>query len=83
MARKHVAAIGRMPDVEIAIVAGGDPSDTADSAEELAIHDWTLDLDDREFFDAIAQGREPNASVGQALETMKVLDWIDSTISRP
>lgn len=46
IARKHVAAIGRMQDVEIAIVAGGDPSDTADLAEEFAIPDWTLDLDD-------------------------------------
>jgi len=46
IARKHVAAIGRMQDVEIAIVAGGDPSDTASFAEELAIPDWTLDLDD-------------------------------------
>ena len=41
-----------------------------------------IERQDREFFDAIAQGREPNASVGQALETMKVLDWIDSTINR-
>jgi 2-hydroxy-4-carboxymuconate semialdehyde hemiacetal dehydrogenase len=42
-----------------------------------------IERQNREFFDAIAQGREPNASVGQALETMKVLDWIDSTMTRP
>jgi len=45
IARKHVAALGRMQDVEIAIVAGGDPSDTAEFAEEFSIPDWTLDLD--------------------------------------
>ena len=45
IARKHVAALGRMQDVEIAIVAGGDPSDTTEFAEEFSIPDWTLDLD--------------------------------------
>jgi len=82
MAGEHVAAIGRMPDVEIAIVAGGDPSDTANFAAEFAIADWTLDLDDREFFDAIAQGRALNPCVAQVFETMKVLDCINSTITR-
>ncbi|RXJ72821.1 oxidoreductase [Veronia nyctiphanis] len=39
-----------------------------------------IELQDREFFAAIREGREPNASVNQALAAMKVLDRIDNVL---
>jgi len=39
-----------------------------------------IELQDREFFAAIKEGREPNASVAQALPAMQVLDRIEKTL---
>ena len=39
-----------------------------------------IELQDREFFAAIREGREPNASVAQALPAMQVLDRIEKTL---
>ncbi|MDH3537219.1 MAG: Gfo/Idh/MocA family oxidoreductase [Gammaproteobacteria bacterium] len=36
-----------------------------------------IELQDREFFAAIREGREPNASVQQALSTMQILDQLE------
>ena len=39
-----------------------------------------IELQDREFFAAIAEGREPNSSVHQALSAMRVLDTIENSL---
>lgn len=39
-----------------------------------------IERQDREFFSAIAESREPNASVAQALEAMRVLDRLEKTL---
>jgi 2-hydroxy-4-carboxymuconate semialdehyde hemiacetal dehydrogenase len=39
-----------------------------------------IELQDREFFAAIREGREPNASVQQALATMRVLDRLEKAL---
>ncbi len=39
-----------------------------------------IELQDREFFAAIAEGREPNASGAQALTTMETLDRLERTL---
>jgi 2-hydroxy-4-carboxymuconate semialdehyde hemiacetal dehydrogenase len=39
-----------------------------------------IELQDREFFAAIHEGREPNASVQQALAAMEVLDRLDKAL---
>ena len=39
-----------------------------------------IELQDREFFSAIDEGREPNASVAQALTTMETLDRLEQTL---
>jgi 2-hydroxy-4-carboxymuconate semialdehyde hemiacetal dehydrogenase len=41
-----------------------------------------IELQDREFFAAIKEGREPNASVTQALPAMQVLDRIEKTLDQ-
>ena len=39
-----------------------------------------IELQDREFFSAIKEGREPNASVGQVLPAMQVLDRLEKSM---
>lgn len=39
-----------------------------------------IELQDREFFSAIDEGREPNASVAQALTAMETLDRLEQTL---
>jgi len=39
-----------------------------------------IELQDREFFSAIAQGREPNASVAQCLPAMRTLDELERSM---
>ena len=39
-----------------------------------------IELQDREFFAAIREGREPNASVGQALGAMQTLDRLEKSL---
>lgn len=40
-----------------------------------------IELQDREFFSAIDEGREPNASVAQALTSMRTLDRLEQTLA--
>jgi 2-hydroxy-4-carboxymuconate semialdehyde hemiacetal dehydrogenase len=42
-----------------------------------------IELQDREFFAAIHTGREPNASVAQALPAMRTLGRLDSQLNQP
>ena len=39
-----------------------------------------IELQDREFFAAIKEGREPNASVAQCLSAMRTLDKIEKSL---
>jgi 2-hydroxy-4-carboxymuconate semialdehyde hemiacetal dehydrogenase len=39
-----------------------------------------IELQDREFFSAIAQGREPNASVAQVLPCYQVLHQLEQQL---
>ncbi|MFQ5564530.1 MAG: Gfo/Idh/MocA family oxidoreductase [Parvularculaceae bacterium] len=41
-----------------------------------------IELQDREFFAAIKEGREPNASVAQCLPAMQTLDRLDQCLNR-
>ncbi len=41
-----------------------------------------IELQDREFFSAIKEGREPNSSVHQVLPTMRVLDKLEAQVGR-
>ena len=40
-----------------------------------------IELQDREFFAAIAEGREPNASVAQVLDCYRVLDRLERQLA--
>lgn len=40
-----------------------------------------IERQDREFFEAIAQGREPNSSVGQCLDAMRTLDRLEKSLN--
>jgi 2-hydroxy-4-carboxymuconate semialdehyde hemiacetal dehydrogenase len=41
-----------------------------------------IELQDREFFAAIKEGREPNSSVQQVLPAMQVLDQLEHCVGR-
>ena len=41
-----------------------------------------IELQDREFFAAIAEGREPNASISQCLPAMETLDTLEQCLNR-
>lgn len=41
-----------------------------------------IELQDREFFAAIQEGREPNSSVAQVLPAMRVLDQLEAQVGR-
>jgi 2-hydroxy-4-carboxymuconate semialdehyde hemiacetal dehydrogenase len=46
----------------------------------VAVSNNGIELQDREFFAAIKEGREPNASVAQALSAMQTLDKIEKSL---
>lgn len=48
---------------------------------DVAISTNGIELQDREFFDAIDKGREPNASVAQCLSAMNTLDRLEQYLS--
>jgi 2-hydroxy-4-carboxymuconate semialdehyde hemiacetal dehydrogenase len=48
--------------------------------EGVAVSKNGIELQDREFFAAIKEGREPNASVAQALSAMQTLDKIEKSL---
>ena len=59
--------------------------DGNDNAIDVSKVDVSLDgieLQDREFFNAIAEGREPNASVAQCLPAMQTLHRLDQALSK-
>ena len=47
----------------------------------VAVSSNGIELQDREFFSAIQEGREPNASVGQCLPAMQTLDRIERCLN--
>jgi 2-hydroxy-4-carboxymuconate semialdehyde hemiacetal dehydrogenase len=47
---------------------------------QVAISMDGVELADREFFAAIAEGREPNASVQQCLAAMQTLDRLERSL---
>ncbi len=47
----------------------------------VAMSNDGIELQDREFFAAIAEGREPNASVAQCLPTMQVIDRLERSLA--
>jgi 2-hydroxy-4-carboxymuconate semialdehyde hemiacetal dehydrogenase len=49
----------------------------------VAISNDGIELQDREFFAAIAEGREPNASVAQCLPTMQTVDRLERSLAVP
>ena len=56
-----------------------DPSKKIDLSQ-VAVSQNGIELQDREFFSAIAEKREPNSSVHQALSAMRVLDTIEKSL---
>ena len=46
----------------------------------VAVSQNGIELQDREFFSAIEEHREPNSSVHQALSAMRVLDQIEKSL---
>ncbi len=48
---------------------------------DVAISTNGIELQDREFFDAIDKGREPNASVAQCLSAMNTLDRLEQYLN--
>ncbi len=57
-----------------------DGNDNPVDLSGVAISNDGIELQDREFFSAIAEGREPNASVQQALETMRTIDRLEKVM---
>ena len=49
---------------------------------QVAVSMNGIELQDREFFSAIKEGREPNSSVQQVLPTMRVLDQLEAAVGR-
>ncbi len=47
---------------------------------QIAVSNNGIELQDREFIDAITQGREPNSSVAQCLSAMSTLDKIEQCL---
>jgi 2-hydroxy-4-carboxymuconate semialdehyde hemiacetal dehydrogenase len=41
-----------------------------------------IELQDREFFAAIREGREPNASIAHCLNAMRTLDRLEQDLNR-
>ena len=50
---------------------------------DVAISNDGIELQDREFVAAVAEGREPNASVAQCLPAMRTLDRLAATLDAP
>jgi len=57
-----------------------DGKDEQIDVSKVAVSMNGIELQDREFIDAIKEGREPNASVQQALSAMKVLDALEKKL---
>jgi len=59
-----------------------DGYDKAVDLEAVAVSKNGIELQDREFFSAIRERREPNASVNQCLPAMRTLDRIDRLLQQ-
>jgi len=57
-----------------------DGKETPIDVSQVTVSMNGIELQDREFFTAIREGREPNASVQQALATMKVLGELEKML---
>ena len=57
-----------------------DGKDNKIDVSNVALSMNGIELQDREFFAAIKEGREPNASVGQCLSAMQTLDRLEKTL---
>jgi 2-hydroxy-4-carboxymuconate semialdehyde hemiacetal dehydrogenase len=57
-----------------------DGSDKPVDLSKVAISMNGIELQDREFFDAIREKREPNASIAQCLPAMRTLDRLEKTL---
>lgn len=57
-----------------------DGRENAIDVSKVAVSMNGIELQDREFISAIKEGREPNASVQQALSAMKVLDALEKAM---
>jgi len=57
-----------------------DGNDMAVDLAGIAISNDGIELQDREFFTAIGEHREPNASVRQCLDAMITLDRLEGTL---
>ena len=58
-----------------------DGSENAIDVSKVDVSMDGIELQDREFFAAIAAGREPNASVAQCLPAMRTLDQLERSMS--
>jgi 2-hydroxy-4-carboxymuconate semialdehyde hemiacetal dehydrogenase len=59
-----------------------DGFENAVDLSDIAVSMNGIELQDREFFDAIREGREPNASVGQCFTAMNTLDRIEQHLNQ-
>jgi 2-hydroxy-4-carboxymuconate semialdehyde hemiacetal dehydrogenase len=66
--------LARYDDLE---TGNGEPIDVSEGHVSMD----GIELQDREFFSAIAEGREPNSSVAQALTAMETLDRLEKTLT--
>ena len=58
-----------------------DGKDNQIDVSHVAVSMNGIELQDREFFAAIKEGREPNSSVAQALSAMRTLDKIEKSLA--
>jgi 2-hydroxy-4-carboxymuconate semialdehyde hemiacetal dehydrogenase len=58
-----------------------DGKDTKIDVSQVAVSTNGIELQDREFFSAIAEGREPEASVSQVLPCYEVLDHLERQLA--
>ena len=57
------------------------PRTNRSTCPDVAVSMNGIELQDREFFAAIAEGREPNASVAQVLDCYRVLDRLERQLA--
>ena len=58
-----------------------DGKDNQIDVSHVAVSMNGIELQDREFFAAIKEGREPNCSAAQALSAMQTLDTIEKSLA--
>jgi 2-hydroxy-4-carboxymuconate semialdehyde hemiacetal dehydrogenase len=73
IARKHLAAVGRIPDVEVVSLAGGRADDTEALAAEQGIGHWSLDLEECLGVDGVEAAILATPTQLHMLQAMQVL----------